>query len=109
MKANVVEAAPGRCTQAGCGLDRQHVGSDHLGARGMPLRRQAQRQRKGAGAGVRDRAGVSIIEVQSMHQNAIHQHRVTQQQWRKGAHDGAIARAAQGLQAAVGAVREILL
>ena len=109
MKANVVEAAPGRRTQTGSNLNREHIGRDHLGPRGMPLRCQTQRQRKGAGTGVCDRAGVGVVEVQPVDQDAIHQHRIAQRQGCKGAHDGAVTRAAQGAQAAVSAVREVVL
>lgn len=108
VKSHIMETTPSRRTQARSNLNRQHVSCDHLGPRRMPLRRQTQRQRESAGAGMRDRAGVGVVEVQPVDQDAIYQHRIAQRQGCKGAHDGAVTRAAQGLQAAVGTVREIL-
>jgi len=58
---------------------------------------------------VGDRAGVGVVEVQPVDQDAIHQHRIAQRQRGKSAHDGAVTRAAQGVQAAVSAVREVVL
>ena len=56
-----------------------------------------------------DRAGVGVVEIQPVDQDAIHQHRIAQRQGGKGTHDGAVTRTAQGVQAAVSAVREVVL
>ena len=85
MKAHLVEGAFGHGAEPRRGLDAENIGREHLASACPAPRADRQHGRGQARSGVNNAAGVGIVEIEPVDEDAVHERRVAHRQPRRHA------------------------